>query len=509
MKFRHPLVVALAAIYALFAAARPSHCTELGRVTNLSGKPPATFLVEQPQDALKLWHSQGQKGRTLILISEDLPLYPLDGESADLVLKDMSEGRWDEILGKDYKTARYYPVGRSNYIYAAYNAGMISRVYWVPPTKETVGEEPIENIRNRFASLAGESGPEKLEKDGKAVSGTINGIPVYICNLRDIPAIAGETILAVDLTFFTVLYKDEVRTPFLELLASFMQTLGSSGLKASDAVISYSTSLDVVPLQQRFIGRYLKKFLSDPESLSGGPPAAWLLRAQGMHYDTFFQVEEALDAYSKAVDIDPKDASLRFDLALSYFSEKNAARMKEELDTAVSLDRGYYPAYISYGKYLADKGLTLDAESFLDEAEKAEPYDPEVWKAKRDVMRASGKYGDAVEAQKRYIALGYDGAEPFYQLAQDYADLGEYGPARDNYLKSLGMLPVVDTTLRPLVLLGLAESYEKTGNIQEALDTYESALDTTADQHSKTKIYDKYQSLKKKWEPFMKGGNGN
>lgn len=507
MKFKSEIILAFAAVSALLTARTPCLGAELGRVTDLAGGTPRTVLVEQPQDALKLWHSQGQEGRALVLISEDLPLYPLEDGVTDVVLRDISGGRWDSLLEKDYRSTRYYPVNRSCYVYVAHRAGMISKVYWVPPTKGAVGDEPIESMRSKFSSMAG-GGLETLYKAGPAVSGTINGIPVYICNLRDIPAIDGDAILAVDLAFFTILYKDEVKTPFMELFASFMQTLAGSGLKVSDAVISYSTSRDVVPLEQRFIGGYLEKFLSEPETLSEGPPAAWLLRSQGMYHETFFQVEEALEAYSKAVDAAPQDASLRFDLALAYFSNKNVDRMKEELDRAVTLDRGYYRAYITYGKYFSDKGLTLAAEDFAEEAIKANPDDPEVWEAKHDIMRAAGKYEEAVAAQKRFIALGYDGPEPLYQLAQDYASLGEYGPATDSYLNSLGMLPLPDSTLRPQVLLGLAEAYEKMGRIQEALDTYKAALDAAADQHSKTRINEKYESLKKKWGPFMRGGEG-
>jgi len=484
------------------------HAAGLGKITGISGATPATVMVEQPQDALKYWQPQGLKGATLLIISEDLPLFPLDTDETGSALKSMANGRWDKILARPYQTPVYYPVNRASFVYLAARAGMVSRIYWVPPANQSLGEDSLGRVKANFRALgATQAELDEASYSEKMISGKVAGLPVFVCGLGDLPAIDGEVMLDVDLSFFATLYKNEVNTPMLDMVAKFMHALSASGVRVSGAVLSYSTSTGVVPLEQRFIGRYLYRFLTDPDSLSKGPPQTWLLRSEAMYNETFFQTEEALKLYKEAVDADPADASLRFDLARSYYSAKDIDRMKEALDAAVALDMGYYPAYVSYGRYLLIKGVTEAAEDFASEAVRACPDNPEVWKFMHEAKDAAKKYSEAADAQKRYISMGYDGPQPLYELAGDYYLMKDYDSAMDGYRKALGMLPILDSSgLRPKVLIGMAEVYETKGNIREALDAYSDAFDSTVDKKLKKDIALRYKKLSDKWKPFMGGG---
>jgi len=464
-------------------------------------------MVEQPQDALKYLQTHGLKDATLLIISEDLPLFPLDTDTTGSALKAMAQGHWDEFLARPYQTAVYYPVNRASFVYLAARAGMVSRVYWVPPAKQSLGKDSLERVKANFRALgATEAELEDASVSGGIISGKVGGLPVFVCSLGDLPAIDGEVVLDIDLSFFTSLYSNEVNTPILDMVANFMHTLSSSGVKASGAVVSYSTSTGDVPLEQRFVGGYLYRFLTDPDSLSKGPPQTWLLRSEAMYNETFFQTEDALKLYREAADADPSDASLKFDLARAYYSTKDIDSMKAALDAAVALDKGYCTAYITYGRFLAVKEVTVAAEDFAAEAAKACPDDPEVWRFMHEAKDAAKKYAEAAQAQKRYISMGYDGPQPLYELARDYYRMKDYEAAIDGYRKALGMLPVLDTGLRPQVFMGMAEVYEAKGMIREAMDAYSDAFDSTVDKKLKKEIALKYKQLSEKWKPFMGGG---
>jgi Tetratricopeptide repeat len=499
-------IIALAAL-AVLVSCGVLHAESLGRITGPSGAVPATIVVEQPQDALNYWQSQGVKNNTLIIISEDLPLFPIDDDTSSRAIKAMGEGRLDEFLARPYITPVYYPVNRATYVYLAAKAGMVARVYWVPPTRQSLGEDSLERIKGNFRS----EGASKAELDAVTYSngricGSIRGVPVCVCCLKDLKVDGGDGLLAIDLSFFSSLYKDEVTTPMLDLIADFMKGLSATDVRVSQAVISMSTCTRQVPLEERFIGSYIKQFLTEPSSLDDGPPVAWSLRSEGMYCEMFYQPEEALKAYRKAVDAAPEEASYRFDLARAYFLNKDVDGMKRELDAAVGLDRGYYPAYIEYGRYFMGKELPDAAEDFASAAVKACPDDPDAWKALHDIEKALKKYPEALEAQKKYLSMGYNGPQPLYELARDYYLLKKYGPAMDNFNKALGMLPVLDTTLRPHIFMGMAQVYEANGKISEALDAYSKAFDSTVDDHLKNDIATKYKELKDKWKPFMGGG---
>jgi tetratricopeptide (TPR) repeat protein len=502
-------IYAILSVPAVFimSMAHPSLADARGHMALPDGKPPATRLVEMPQDALRLWYDAGIRGRAVVVLDEDLPLLGYDGPATEAVLKDVSAGNWDAVVDKGYPVARTYPINRASYLYFANRAGVISRVYWAPPTKLAVGDEYTGSLKKYLGSL-GASGEELagLKQTEKSITVTVNGVPVYIARLSDMPEVEGKPLLAIDLTFFTPFYSDEVKTPMLDLFGGFMRTLTQSGLHPSEAAVSYSTLSGAFPMEKRFLGGYIEAFISKPESVADGPPVSWQLRAQGMYYDTFFQVDESLKAYKEAVEFSPADASLRYDLALAYYANKDIDHMKEELDRTVALDRGYYPAYIIYAKLLINKDVDEAVKDFLDAAEKYNPGDPRLWETRHELYVSAGNSKAALAAQERFMGMGYNGPLPLSTLAYDLARLGRYAEAIDAYTRALSMTPVVDTESRPKMLMGLAESYEKTGKVQLALDTYKEAFIATSDGHSRDQIRKRHNELEKKWGPFLKGG---
>lgn len=499
-------VIAVPVIF-IMSVAHPSLADAPGRMAAPGGKPPVTRLVEMPQDALRIWYDAGIRGKTAVVAGEDLPLLGYDGPATESVLKEVSAGNWDAVVDSGYPAPQFNPINRTSYIYFAHRAGVISRVYWVPPTKLPVGDEYAGSLKKYLASLgASEEELAGLKQTEKSITVTVNGVPVSISRLSDLPEVEGEPLLAVDLTFFTPFYSDEVKTPMLGLFGGFMQTLAQSGLHPSEAVVSHSTLSGAFPLEKRFLGGYVETFISRPESIADGPPVSWQLRALGMYYDTFFQVEDSLKAYKEAVELSPADASLRYDLALAYFAVKDIDHMKEELDRAAALDRGYYPAYMIYAKLLINKGVDEAVKDFLDEAEKYNPGDPRLWETKHELYLSTGNREAALAAQERLVGMGYNGPVPLAALADDLARGGRYAEAIDAYNKALSVMPVLDTVDRPKMLMGLADSYEKAGKVQLALDTYKEAFKAASDDHSRDQIRKRYNELEKKWGPFLKGG---
>jgi len=500
------LVVLTALFLALSFYPSPGVCDGFKPVRDSHGQVPKTALVETPQEALKFWSGEKVAHRTLLLISPEIGITSIKETDAALVAGIGENGNgWDGVLARPYPTLTVYPVQPFNYLYAAYAAGMIDRIYWVPPTKLSVGSEPIENFKAYLKKLyVSDADLASLKQTRDSIQVTVNGIPISIYNLKDLPKVKDEAVALIDLSFFTSLYQDEVKTPILDMFGSFIETLGSKGLHVSHVVISRSTGSGHVPLEYRFIGGYLDTFFARPESIQGGPLPEWRLREQAMYKETFFQTGDVLDLYRKAVSAAPKDASLRYALASAYFTEKDGGMMKEELDWAVYLDKGYYTAYTEFGAYFTVKGYQQASMDFLEAAVRISPDDSRTWETLCDAYKAAGEYKKLSATLEKYIAMGYDWPETEGKLAEAYEKQGMHDKAALTYEGALARIPKIDRKARLSLLLGLAKAYEGNRSIEKALKTYREAADAAEDQHMKKQIQEtKIKELQEKWAPFM------
>ena len=495
-----------AALIFLLLALLPAgvHADTNRPLTDAKGRQPRVTRVELPQEALKAWQLHNVKGKSLLLFSSDPAITPLDGRTEALVNKGVPGGVWDGLLAKGYNTPAYYPVKSFNYVYAAHKAGMISKVYWVPPTKESVGKEPLEKFKEYLKSM-GASGPEldALVQKKNSIEGSVNGIPFYISDLKHLPRPKEEVVVQFDLSFFTGLYENEVKTPMLEFFGSFMNALAASGVRASDAVISYSNAGGLVPLEYRFVGDYLYTWLTKPGRLKDGPPISWYLRSQAMYYETFYQLEDVLQSYSDAIKSDPDDASLKYSFSAAFFSAKDYDKFKTELDSAVKLDPGYAPAYTTYAQYFLSKDMPAAAEPLLDAALKATPDDLSTWETFYNLCMKKKEYTRAAEAAQKIIDMGFNGPKPLSMQGDALQKAGSYDKAVAAYLKALPMVTDSDAALRYDILMGLARTYEADRKIKEAISTYGEAYNAAKDENAKQEIVEQVRSLREKWAPFL------
>ncbi|MGA2192814.1 MAG: hypothetical protein ABSG42_05475 [Nitrospirota bacterium] len=493
--------LALAAV-----APRPAISYELDIVPikDHAGKKPKVVMVEEPQDAVRAWRHLRKK--TVVVISESLGIASIDDKEWKKAYRLFKRGRLRKIIAKDYPTPRGYPINPYTYLCAAYRAGIIDKVYWVPPTKNAVGQEPLDRFKGYLSQFG--VPPEDLAgitQKEKSIEGKFNGLPVYICYLTDLPKMDGDVLLLIDLPFFTPYYEDEITTPIMDLFGSFIGRLGGLKMHVSRAAVSYSTGLGTFPLDNRYLGDYLRTYLTRPKILKDGPPPLWQTRAEALNYTAFFQPDDAVNSCLEAVKMAPKNASLRYALAFAYLDQKDLIDMDKELGKAVFLDRHYYPAYFKAADYLIKKDMTLDAEFLLQKALKVNPADPRAYDLLNTLYVNEKNFSGAADALKKKIALGFGGPDSFETLADTYRKGGSFGLAEESYQKALSMIPVLDTNDRFKMTMDLAGTYEDDRKIDKALELYDQLLKSLQDEHSKEQVQAKRDELESKWAPFMGG----
>ncbi|MBI5190403.1 MAG: hypothetical protein HZA22_06985 [Nitrospirae bacterium] len=418
----------------------------------------------------------------------------------------MQKRDWANLLSPDYPASRKYPVYSQNFLAAAHRAGIIRKVYWVPPSKKPVGDEDFDSFKGYLMDIGvAEAEVEALKRTDYSIEGRLNGVQFYICSIKDLPNIPGGAALLVDLSFFSETYENEVKTPFLDRFGGTVEILGRRVPKVASAVISNSTMLGTVPLDMRFAGGYVKAWLTSPDRLVSGPLRQWELRSQAMYHDTFYQMDDALDSYLEAVKLAPDDASLRFDLARALNRMKALDPLKNEIDMAVSLDPGYYPQYFVFARALLDNEVPWAAEVCVKDAIKVNPMDPRSYDVLYEVYESEKMYDKVAEAVEKVIGLGFDGAFNYGKLGGAYTRAGMYQKAREAYEKAVSLTPVDDRKSLAGFLDGLADAYAGDKRVLLALDTYKLAADKADDPHAKMIITQKAEALRELWAPFMGG----
>jgi len=473
-------------------------------VTNAASGPPKLVMVEQAHELLPQWYSSPPVKRAFVVVGSTFGLEKAKDSVVEYTLKGMEKGYWDSLMARDYPTPQEYPVNSANYMYYAFRAGLVKEIYWVPPSVGPVADEDIENFRG-FIKAVGASDEEasRLTKDKVSFSGTVNGVPVHICRLKDLPKLEDEVTLVVDLSFFSELHQDEVKTPMLGIFQAFARDIEASGLKVYEADVAYSTAQGTVPLGERFVGEYLKVYFTAPGSLSEGPPEAWNLMAQSMYNDTFYQLEESAEYLDKGLRVDPKNAGLWYAMSVNQRSLTNLTYLKEALDKAVSLDKGYYTAYTSAGEYFIGEKVPDASQYFLQKAVEANPKDPGPYKALYTLHYAATNYRQAAESLQKVIDLGFKEGELYALLADSYQRAGEAKKAIDAYHEAIKGFPEVDRAARFTTLVGLAMAYSKDKQVENALKTYDEAIKYADNDDDANKVMENARKLKATWAPFL------
>ncbi len=477
-------------------------------VLDINGRPPRTRLVELPQESIRIWKERRiKKPITLLLISSVPGLSPLDWRSFRRAGALYRKNRWKELFSKSYPTVKSYPVGPGNFLWFAARERIIREIYWAAPAKKSVKTESIARFRKFLKSI----GLPKKEVGsfrhyGNGIRGTVAGIPVRIYSIKELPRIRRRMVVLADPSFFKDLYKNEVKTPFLDLFGGVMNLLGASGIRVSDATVSYSSSLPPLSVKDRFIARYLYTYFSDPEKLKNGPPATWKLRSQAMYDGTFYQLNQEAQSYADAIKKDPKDPSLTYDMALALFELKDLKGVRMELANTVGLDKNYYPAYLDMASYFYSQKMHPDSEYFARIAARINPKDPRCWEALYNALYAEKRYKEAAVALEKNMALGFNNLYVMGTYAQTLLLAEEYKKSAGEYEKILSRITPIDRKTRPSILGELAEAYEGEGRINKALDAYDQAAEGMTDATKKHILLEKAKKLREKWKPFLTPG---
>ncbi|HVO76810.1 MAG TPA: hypothetical protein VMT60_02390, partial [Candidatus Bathyarchaeia archaeon] len=323
--------------------------------------------VENDVDALRAWSAKGAKASVLIRIdpSDGMTVFPAN------LMDDMNAAagylrrRNTDVLQKIAPLIEH-----GGTVSLGYMAGMYKRVVWVTPSVRSVGETPVEVLKNFLVTRRGypAAALADFKVDGKWISGSITGVPVTITSLADLSLREGENaVVDINLSYFTAMkLADPSYRMGTKSLLGFLRELGAKNVRADLVTVNLSTQDNLVPMDLRYYGAVVRDALEKPGFLTGAMPAKWRSMIQADDSLGAKRYESAAAIYRDLTGTVKDDPGLYFSLAIAEGFSNKGAECRAALLEAYRLDPEYLKGFFQLARVLADAGKIDAGLEILD-----------------------------------------------------------------------------------------------------------------------------------------------
>jgi tetratricopeptide (TPR) repeat protein len=172
------------------------------------------------------------------------------------------------------------------------------------------------------------------------------------------------------------------------------------------------------------------------------------LEREGLDLELGQKDYEAIDKYSQALELNPRDgsvrrslASLRTRLGIQYAGNRSFIAAHQNFRAAVDVDTTFAHAFANLGSFLlfSETGPTEYALSATHEALVLQPDDDLSWAQMGYVLRKQGKYAEAIPYFERALSLNPQNVEAGIGYVDSIAEAEENPDyaALVSYLESL------------------------------------------------------------------------
>ena len=151
--------------------------------------------------------------------------------------------------------------------------------------------------------------------------------------------------------------------------------------------------------------------------------------------------EEKIRYYTKAIELDPKDAYAYNNRANSYAALGQDERAIEDYDRAIQLNPEDAAAYSNRGNSYAALGLHERAIEDYNQAIQLNPELPEAYSNRGNSYAALGQHERAIEDLDQVIQLNPEFAEAYYNRGNSYAALRQHERAIQDYDRAFQLNP--------------------------------------------------------------------
>ncbi len=203
--------------------------------------------------------------------------------------------------------------------------------------------------------------------------------------------------------------------------------------------------------------------------------------------------QDAMDEYSKAIEIFPENAVAYNNRGIVYYELGQHEKAIKDYDKAIELDPNYATVYTGRGNVYDELGQHEKAIKDYEKAIELDPNDAGVYNNRGNIYYDLGQYEKAIKDYEKAIELDPNGADAYTNRGNVYDELGQNEKAIKDYDKAIELDP------------NDAEVYNNRGNVyselgqnEKAIKDYDKAIEldpNDADVYTNRGVV--YESLKK------------
>lgn len=380
------LLLPLLILIPAFANAAPM---DMNPTPVLLAKPVSTSLVETDTEALLDWRTVAEIKPTLLLFSNHPFLNPIPEEAKAGALQLVEEGTPEKVRLKAVQPTSDPQLLPGMGLSAALQARLFSRVIWVLPLDEQAPLLDLEQVRGQLTdhgiiNAAEAAGMTRVDNH---ITGKVRGTTLQIYGSNNLPEINAPLMIHVDLSFFSVRYRNEIKTPIYSLVSEDLKRWKQQQWPIIRVSISLGNLLGNVPLGMRFLGRDLQRILQHPTMLNDPLPRTWDLRARALYLENFFKKEEMQQLFDEMNRLDPNNPATFYSLYQVKRRFKQGDEALRYLADAVRLDPGYGLEYYTLADTALGKKRPDAALRMLSVAQRLQPANPVPLLRQLDILK--------------------------------------------------------------------------------------------------------------------------
>ena len=377
-------------------------------------QPSEPVLLELPSEALTYWRSESNPKPALVLFSFDPMLKPIDPSLRQAAQELALTGSAGQLRRHGSYNVAEPLILPTQTLYAALNAGMFSKFYWIFPSKIPPEQLDLARFRSQMLEqqFMTDSEVDSLNLNNGRFTGRVRNTPFEAIHYQQLQNIDEPLILHFDMSFFRGLYDNEIKSPLYGLLRETTDSLRRLGWQPLATSLSYSTLEGANSLDVRFMISHLAELMRNPQMLDGDMPLAWQTRGDALYAGDMYSESKKIELSQKIAQQAPQSAAAHYDRFQALFLGKQVDTALQSLHRAVELDPGYGAAYIQLAQMAVEDNNIDTALDLLDRAELLFPENPFIGLQKAHLLTFS-KQTEAAEQQLAKLPPSWS---PIYHL---------------------------------------------------------------------------------------------
>ncbi len=187
--------------------------------------------------------------------------------------------------------------------------------------------------------------------------------------------------------------------------------------------------------------------------------------------------KEAIEAFTKAIEIDPNNATAYRNRGLAYKSLGNNEQAIQDYDKAIELNPQYLDAYISRGIAYCTLSNFEQGRRDFNMAIKLNPKDAGAYNNRGIAYKSLGNYAEAIQDYSKAIELNPKDSGTYYNRGVAYYKIDNYKRAIQDLNKTIEINPKGAGAYKD-VYKGIGLAYYNLGNYKQAIQNFDKAIES-------------------------------